>query len=139
VTSRLPRAAFGLALLVHLVVLYAPRAPAAPGPVWLDKVVHVTIFAAVALTAARAGLRRGPVLLALAAHALVSELLQWQLLPDRSGDPWDAVADLAGVVAGWAGAGRLGWWPVGWSGGGPDAPACPVSPDPGDDSPPGRG
>ena len=96
--GRAARAGFVVALLVHLVVLYAPRAPAAPGPVWLDKVVHVTIFAAVAVTAAWAGLPRRPVVLLLLGHAVVSELLQWLILPDRSGDPWDSVADAAGVA-----------------------------------------
>ncbi len=41
--GRPARVALALAVVVHLVVLYAPRAPAPPGPVWLDKVVHVTI------------------------------------------------------------------------------------------------
>jgi hypothetical protein len=96
--GRPAQAGFGLAVLVHLVVLYAPRAPAAPGPVWIDKVVHVTIFAAVALAAAWAGLPRRPVALLLLGHAVISELLQWLLLPGRSGDPWDSVADAAGVA-----------------------------------------
>lgn len=96
--GRAARAGLALAVLVHLVVLYAPRAPAAPGPVWLDKVVHVTIFAAVGLAAAWAGLPRRPVVLLLLGHAVVSELLQWLVLPDRSGDPWDSVADAGGVA-----------------------------------------
>ncbi len=92
------RVALALAVLVHLVVLYAPRAPAPPGPVWLDKVVHVTIFAAVALAAAWVGLPRRPVVAVLLGHAVVSELVQWLVLPDRSGDPWDSVADAGGVA-----------------------------------------
>lgn len=91
------RWALAVTVLVQLAVLYAPRAPSAPGPVWLDKVVHVTVFAAVALAAAWAGLPRRPVLALLLGHAVVSELVQHYLLPGRSGDPWDAVADAGGV------------------------------------------
>jgi hypothetical protein len=95
------RAGFGVALTVHLVVLYAPRAPAGPGLPWLDKAVHVTIFAAVGVTAVRAGLPSRPVLVLLLAHAGVSELVQAWWLPHRRGDPLDAAADAAGVVLAW--------------------------------------
>jgi hypothetical protein len=97
----LPRAVFGTALLVHLVVLYAPRAPATPGPVWIDKVVHLIIFAAVGVSAVWAGLPRGPVLGLLLVHAGVSEVVQGTLLPDRSGDVYDALADAVGVLLAW--------------------------------------
>jgi hypothetical protein len=36
----------------------------------------------------------------LALHGIESELVQHALLPARSGDPADAVADLAGVAVG---------------------------------------
>jgi hypothetical protein len=40
---------------------------------------------------------------ALVANAVVSELVQHWLLPQRDGDPFDALADLAGVALGaWA-------------------------------------
>ncbi len=35
-----------------------------------------------------------------AGQALVSELVQWRLLADRSGDVVDVLADLTGVVLG---------------------------------------
>ena len=35
-------------------------------------------------------------------QAVGSEVLQGALLPNRSGDPWDVVADLVGVAAGLA-------------------------------------
>ncbi|GLY28317.1 hypothetical protein Kisp02_16820 [Kineosporia sp. NBRC 101731] len=86
-----------LTLVLHLVVLYAPRTPGTGGlPV--DKVVHGAIFGGLVWAAARANLRLGPVALVLAGHAVVSELLQHFVLPNRSGDPADVVADLAGVV-----------------------------------------
>jgi hypothetical protein len=95
------RATLALALLVHLLALYWPRVDL-QGPVtWTDKVVHVLLFAvpALAVLAARVPGERW-LLLVLALHAPVSEWLQHALLTHRSGDPWDAVADLGGVVLG---------------------------------------
>lgn len=71
-----------------------------------DKVVHLALFAALAGTA-RWRFGGGPlVLLAVAAYAPVSELVQGALLPDRSGDPYDVLADLVGVALGWRAARR---------------------------------
>jgi hypothetical protein len=92
------RVLLAVAVVVQLVVLYAPRAPST-GPVpGVDKVVHATVFGAVAWAAVRCGIARWVIVVVLAAHAVLSELLQAALLPARSGDPLDAVADVAGVV-----------------------------------------
>ncbi len=103
-TDRPRRALLALAVaavLVQCVVLYAPDAPGvAPFP-GADKVVHVTVFLVPALLGVLAGLRAPWVLGLLAGHAVLSELVQWRLLPHRSGDPLDAVADLVGVGLGW--------------------------------------
>ena len=101
--ARLTRRRVGLALVVvgHLLAIYWPRV-GLEGPVtWTDKVVHVLLFAApvVAAYAARVP-RAGWVAAAVAVHAPVSEWLQHAVLPNRSGDAWDAVADLGGVVLG---------------------------------------
>lgn len=90
-----------LAVAVHLVVLYAPSAPGDPVFSGSDKVVHVLVFLVPTLLALLAGVRPALALGAFGAHAVLSEVLQWQLLPGRSGDPWDAVADLAGVAFAW--------------------------------------
>ena len=95
---RWPRIGFAGCLLVHLVVLYAPRVPATGGTPGIDKLVHVLIFAAVGVTGVRAGLPLNPVLVLLMAHAVGSEVLQATLLPGRSGDGWDVMADLVGVL-----------------------------------------
>jgi VanZ family protein len=87
-----------LSVVVHLAVLYWPSVTVT-GPVsWTDKAVHVLVFALPTYLVGRVVGR--PVLVALlfAAHALVSELTQYLLLPGRTGDPWDVVADLAGVM-----------------------------------------
>ncbi len=102
----LRRALLVLALLAHLAVLYAPAVPAS-GPVTLpgaDKVAHAGVFALVVVAALGARVpARWVVPLALG-HAVVSELVQHLLLPGRSGDVWDVVADVVGVGLGWAAA-----------------------------------
>lgn len=98
------RTLLALALLAHLAVLYAPRVPGG-GPVGLpgaDKVAHVAVFALVVAAALWAGLPARWVLPLALAHAVVSELVQHTLLPGRSGDVWDSVADVVGVGLGWA-------------------------------------
>lgn len=99
------------ALVVQLVVLYVPRVPdvgavAVPGG---DKIVHAAVFAAVTFAGLRAGLSPAVVLAFGAMHAVLSELLQHAVLPARSGDPLDVVADLAGVALGALAA----WWLAG--------------------------
>jgi hypothetical protein len=104
------RWAFGAAIAVQLIVLYAPSAPGGPPISGLDKVVHVSVFAAPTLAALMAGI---PVRWALATLAIlivqapVSELIQHFVLPHRAGDVLDALADLGGVAL--AGLGYLVW------------------------------
>ncbi len=95
-------AAGAVALLVQLAVLYAPRVPPVPGAevAGLDKLVHAAVFAAVTFTALRAGLRPALVVGVGLAHAVVSEVLQHAVLPGRSGDPVDVLADVVGVALG---------------------------------------
>jgi hypothetical protein len=90
------------ALALQLAVLYWPRQPELaqidlPGA---DKAVHAAVFAlAVWAWVARVG-RAWLVGGLFAANAVVSELVQGLVLPQRSGDPWDAAADLAGLALG---------------------------------------
>jgi len=93
-------------LVLHLAALYWPRVDLT-GPVqWSDKVVHALLFAVPVIVAARVlhGWRGAALLLAL--HAPVSEVVQHYVLPHRSGDPLDAVADLLGVALG----ATVAWW-----------------------------
>jgi hypothetical protein len=94
-------------LVLSLYVLFAPR----PGGDALfdgsDKVVHLALFA---LLAGTTRWRFGPAkagLTAVAAYAVVSEVVQGALLSSRSGDPYDVLADLLGVAVGWLTAGWL--------------------------------
>ena len=94
------RWALGVAMAVQLMVLYAPSAPAGPPVNGIDKVVHFSIFAAPVFAALMVGIRARWALVILAAHAPISELIQHLVLPHRSGDPFDAIADLSGVLLG---------------------------------------
>jgi len=95
-----------LALVVSVVLLFAPSGGGAPSVPGLDKVVHVAIFASLAGTA-RWRFGSPPRLLgAVVGYAVVSEVVQAALLSQRSGDPYDVVADVVGAVAGWLLAGR---------------------------------
>ncbi len=99
--------AFGAAVAVQCVVLYAPRAPGTPGGFPWDKVVHVAVFALVAAIGMRAGIAIRWLSLGLIAQAVASEVVQGLLLPNRSGDAGDLAADLFGIAGGLV----LGtWW-----------------------------
>ncbi len=94
-------ASAALALAVQLVVLYAPRAPGTPLFPGSDKVVHVLVFAVPVLLLLLAGAPARLVVVVLGLHAVVSEVVQGAVLPDRSADALDVVADLVGVAVGW--------------------------------------
>jgi len=95
-----------VALVVSAVLLFAPSGGGAPSVPGLDKVVHAAIFAALAGTTRwRFGAR--PALLgAVVGYAVLSEVVQAALLSQRSGDPYDVVADVVGAAAGWFLVGR---------------------------------
>jgi VanZ like family len=91
------RAGFVVALVIHVLVLYWPKAPSTGG-IPIDKVVHALIFGGVLWVGARAGVPVRPLTALLVAHAVASELIQHYALAGRSGDWTDSVADLAGVL-----------------------------------------
>lgn len=103
--TRLWAFAFGVTVVVQLVALYAPRTPHVTAPELTDKVVHGLLFAVPLAVGLRAGLSARWLTVAFLVHAPVSELVQYAALPQRSGDPWDAVLDVIGVLVvlvGWA-------------------------------------
>lgn len=89
-----------LAVAAHLTALYWPVVTVEAPVSWTDKVVHVLLFAAPTILVGRLLSRPHWAWAAFAAHAPLSELAQQVLLPGRSGDPWDMVADLVGVALG---------------------------------------
>ena len=88
---------FAAAVSANLVLLFWPRVPGPPGTGQLDKVVHLLSFAFVMWSGARAGIPIRALVGVLAVHAVASEVIQHTLLPGRSGDAADVLADLAGI------------------------------------------
>jgi hypothetical protein len=66
----------------------------------VDKVVHVSLFAVLALTGRWAGIRRGVLATLLPVYAAASELLQELPGLQRDASLGDLVADVAGVLGG---------------------------------------
>lgn len=104
------RVAFVAAVLLQLGLLYltVPSAASDLAIPHLDKVVHAAMFALPAFLAVVGGLRLWPVLAVLALHAPVSELVQHTFIEGRAGDPFDMLADWAGIAIGTG----VGWWLV---------------------------
>ena len=96
----LARGAFAVAVLVSLAVLFAPASDVPSAPPGVDKVVHLSLFAALSLTGRWAGVRRGVLAVLLVGYAAVSELLQSLDVLNRSTSVADWLADVAGVVLG---------------------------------------
>lgn len=86
---------------LQAVVLYAPRAPQVDsGGLPIDKLVHLVVFALPTAALVAVGVPRPWAIGLMAAHAPASELVQHALLPSRSGEVLDMVADLTGVAIG---------------------------------------
>ncbi len=96
----LARGAFAVAVLISLAVLFAPPSDVPAGPAGVDKVVHFSLFAVLALTGRWAGIGRSVLAGLLVLYAAGSELLQGTSLVDRDASIGDFVADSAGVLVG---------------------------------------
>ncbi len=96
----LARGAFAVAVLVSLAVLFAPPSDVPSSPAGVDKVVHFSLFAVLALTGRWAGIGRSVLAGLLVLYAAGSELLQGTSLVDRDASIGDFVADSAGVLVG---------------------------------------
>ena len=94
----LSRAAFALAVLVSLALLFAPSADVPASPPGVDKLVHATLFGALALTGRWAGLARGVLTPVLVFYAAASEVIQG--LIGRDAAVGDLLADVVGVLLG---------------------------------------
>jgi VanZ family protein len=80
-------------------VLFSPGSDT-PHVAISDKLVHATLFAALALTGVLAGVPAVALASALVAYAGISEVLQARLPINRDGDWHDALADTIGVAIG---------------------------------------
>jgi len=98
-TQGLARSVFTGLLLISLVTFLLPAddlTSSAPN----DKVTHLLIFAALAVSGRWAGLPVLPLLGGLTAYAAVTEVLQAVLPINRHGDLRDLAADFVGVLVG---------------------------------------
>jgi VanZ family protein len=98
----LARGALAVVVLVSLAVLFAPASDVPSAPPGVDKVVHLSLFLALGLTARWAGVGRQVAAVSLVLYAVVSELLQGTDLVGRDTELLDGVADAVGVLAGLA-------------------------------------
>lgn len=94
---------FVVAVLLSVVVLFTPESGVPTAPAGTDKVIHLVLFALLAVTGRRAGMRTGWLLACLVAYAGLSEMAQATLPIGRDGDVGDALVDAAGAVLGLAG------------------------------------
>jgi hypothetical protein len=98
VHSPVSRGAFAVAVLVSLAVLFAPADDVPFAPAGVDKLVHASLFAALALTGRWAGIVRVVLAPVLVFYAAVSEVLQGLIGRDAAVGDW--VADVVGLLLG---------------------------------------
>jgi hypothetical protein len=98
VHGSLSRGAFALAVLVSLAVLFAPASDVPSSPPGVDKLVHATLFAGLALTGRWAGVARGLLAPVLVLYAAASEVIQG--LIGRDAAVGDLLADVVGLLLG---------------------------------------
>ena len=96
----LARGAFAVVVLVSLAVLFAPADDVPFAPPGVDKLVHATLFAALALSGRWAGIGRPVLGVLLVTYAAVSEVVQGMTALNRTASVADWVADVAGLVLG---------------------------------------
>ena len=94
----LSRGVFAVVVLVSLAVLFAPASDVPSSPPGVDKIVHASLFAALALSGRWAGVGRAVVAGGLAGYAAVSEVVQGMI--GRDAAVGDLVADVAGLLVG---------------------------------------
>lgn len=93
---------FAAAVLLSLAVLFTPESGVPTAPPGTDKVVHLLLFALLAITGRFAGLRTPWLLTGLVAYAGLSEVLQAVLPIGRTGGVADALTDMTGAGLGLA-------------------------------------
>ena len=94
----LSRGVFAVVVLVSLAVLFAPSSDVPAAPPGVDKIVHASLFLALALSGRWAGIGRGVLAGALVPYGAVSEVVQGMI--GRDAAVGDLVADVSGVLLG---------------------------------------
>ncbi|MQA35566.1 VanZ family protein [Modestobacter roseus] len=112
VHGALSRGVLAVAVLISLAVLFAPPSDVPDSPPGVDKLVHLLLFATLAVSGRWAGVGRGVLAGLLVLYAAGSELLQATDLVGRDASVGDLLADVVGVLLGltawaaWAGRNR---------------------------------
>jgi hypothetical protein len=94
----LSRGAFAVVVLLSLAVLFAPASDVPYAPVGVDKLVHASLFAALALTGRWAGVSRVVLAPVLVLYGAGSEVIQGFIGRDAAVGDW--LADVVGVLLG---------------------------------------
>jgi hypothetical protein len=89
---------FGVTVIFSMVVFFMPMSGGVP--VVPDKLVHLTIFAALAGAGSLGGFRLGPLIVGLLAYTVATEVIQGVLPIGRAADWRDSVADAIGIAVG---------------------------------------
>ena len=100
VRGALSRGVFAVVVLASLAVLFAPADDVPSTPPGVDKLVHLLLFAALAVSGRWAGARAGVLGWLLVLYAAASEVVQGVSSLERSASVADWVADGAGVLLG---------------------------------------
>lgn len=100
VHGALSRGVFAVVVLISLAVLFAPASDVPSAPPGVDKLVHLGLFAALAVAGRWAGCAAVPLGTLLLGYAVVSELVQGFTPLARSASVLDGLADLAGILVG---------------------------------------
>jgi VanZ family protein len=96
----LSRGVFAVVVLISLAVLFTPGPDVPAGPHGIDKLVHGSLFLALALSGSWAGVRRGVLAGLLLLYAAGSELIQALPGLQRDATIGDWLADSVGVLLG---------------------------------------
>lgn len=94
----LRRVSLLLSVLLSFVVLFSPGSDVPGAPPGVDKIVHFSLFALLALTGRWAGARPVRLGAVLACYAVVSEFVQAYAPISRDGSVTDALADTLGML-----------------------------------------
>ena len=100
----LARGTFAVVLLISLAVLFAPGSDVPAAPPGVDKVVHLSLFLALAVSGRWAGVGHRILGPALVMYAALSEVIQGVAPLHRDATVGDWLADVVGVLLG------LGLW-----------------------------
>lgn len=90
------------AVLLSALVLFTPGGQVPAGPWWSDDVVHVGVFALLAVTGSLLPVRRPVLAAGLAGYAALSEVVHAVAPLHRTGSVLDVLADVAGIAVGLA-------------------------------------